>query len=446
MASEFFKRFQAGDYAGALDCAQALPNGLQRDRDMGTALVALRRNADAVQPLKRAVASAPDQPEIWRNLGLALERNDQPEAAYDAFSTSASLAPQPRLTAAMARCLAQIGDTIQAQSLLEHALTQHDDPVLKFQLAQILLTRGAWSEAWPLYEARHHIDTFASPASDTHWDGKHRNGEAIILVAEQGAGDAIQFCRFALQIIAKGQPVILKVPKHMVALLSTLHPKVVVIPHDKGIQTPGWKQVWAPMLSVPGLLGITPGTVPSPTPYLHPKPRSGAWEACLSPEKLNIGIAWQGNPAADLDAGRSAPLNAFASLAALDSVNLIALQVGHGTEQIPACGFADSIAIPQDFDTGPDAFLDTAALVQRLDLVVTTDTAIAHLAGALGRPTCLALRKHPEWRWLQDRNDSPWYPSMRLFRQQIRGDWNNVAESISGQVATLAKGPGSGTP
>lgn len=437
MASQFFSLFQAGDYSAALACAKAYPAGFKRDRDMGCALVALRRHADAIAHLERAVRTTSDQTEIWHNLGLARERLDAPDAALDAFRQAHNLAPSPRITAAIARNLTQLGDADQAEDLLRDGLAKHADPALKFQLAQVLLAQGAWTEAWPLYEARHHIDTFAQPASETRWDGKHRPAEAVILVAEQGSGDAIQFCRFALRIAATGQPVILKVPKHLVALLSTLNDRIVVIPHEKGIRTPGWSQVWAPMLSVPGLLGITPETVPNATPYLNPPARQGAWEQCIAKEKLNIGIAWQGNPAADLDAGRSAPLKAFAPLAALEHVNLIALQVGHGTDQIADCGFANRLHIPRDFDTGPDAFLDTAALMKRLDLIVTTDTAIAHLAGALGRPTCLALRKHAEWRWLQDRDDSPWYPSIRLFRQQIRGDWNGVVERITTHVANL---------
>lgn len=437
MASQFFSLFQAGDFSAALACAEAYPEGFKRDRDVGCALVALRRHAEAVEHLARAVNSTPDQPDIWHNLGLAHERLDAPQAALDAFRRANDLAPGPRITAAIARNLAKLGDGDRAEHMLRDALAKHADPALQFQLAQVLLAKGAWAEAWPLYEARHQIDILAAPASETRWDGKHRTAEAVILVAEQGAGDAIQFCRFALQIAATGQPVILKVPNHLVALLSTLDAKIVVIPHEKGIQTPGWKQVWAPMLSVPGMLGITPETIPNATPYLHPPARTGPWEQCIAKDKLNIGIAWQGNPAADLDAGRSALLTSFAPLADLDGVNLIALQVGHGTEQIADCGFADRLSIPRDLDTGPDAFLDTAALMQRLDLIVTTDTATAHLAGALGRPTCLALRKHAEWRWLQDRDDSPWYPSMRLYRQQIRGDWNGVFKRITTQVSTL---------
>lgn len=438
MASTFFTLFQAGDFQAALQVAEAYPPGHRRDRDIGTALLALRRASEAVSPLRRAVDADPTQPEIWRNLGMAEEHMDRPAAALEAFETAAGLSPQPRLTSAIARNLRQIGRVAEGEALLWTALAGDNTAVLRFQLAQILLAQGKWREAWPLYEARHEMDSYAVPASETKWDGKPHANQAVVLVAEQGAGDAIQFCRFARDIAAAGQPVILKVPKRLVALLSTVHENAVVIPHDSTINTPGRTQVWAPMMTVPGLFDLTPRTVPRIAPYLTPPRRSGQWAACLNQGALNVGLAWQGNPEGAIDTGRSIPLAAFAPLAAVEGVNLISLQVGHGTDQIAASGFADRLAVPHDLDTGPDAFLDTAALMQRLDLVVTSDTAIAHLAGALGRPTCLALRKYPEWRWLQDRDDSPWYPSMRLFRQRIRGNWDGVMTRIAAEVSRLA--------
>jgi ADP-heptose:LPS heptosyltransferase len=156
---------------------------------------------------------------------------------------------------------------------------------------------------------------------------------------------------------------------------------------------------------------------------------------------LKIGIAWQGSPAADLDAGRSIPLTAFRPLTEIEGVSLISLQKGFGEEQVATCGFGESVAIPEALDADGRAFVDTAHLMGDLDLIICSDTAVAHLAGALGRPVWVALQKHAEWRWLRDRDDSPWYPTMRLFRQQSRGDWGEVFARITQAVRRqLAEG------
>jgi len=153
-------------------------------------------------------------------------------------------------------------------------------------------------------------------------------------------------------------------------------------------------------------------------------------------------MAWQGNPHVALDIGRSVPLAEFAPLAEMPGVRLIALQKGFGSEQIGTCGFGDRILVPgPDFDEGPDAFLDTAALMMSLDLVVTSDTSIAHLAGALRRPCFLALKKYPEWRWGMTGETTAWYPSMRLFRQERDGDWGGVFERIAEAVRERAGAP-----
>jgi len=193
----------------------------------------------------------------------------------------------------------------------------------------------------------------------------------------------------------------------------------------------------AHLWSVPRLLRTTLDTIPGGVPYFIAEPERVARLASLLPkDTFNIGIAWQGNPARKVDAGRSVPLRAFAPLAAIPGVQLVSLQRTHGLEQLRDLPNGMSVLEPgDDFDAGVDAFVDTAALMQSLDLVIASDSAVAHLAGAMGRPTWLALKHVPEWRWLLERGDTPWYPTMRLFRQPARGDWDAVVASMRDALA-----------
>ena len=191
------------------------------------------------------------------------------------------------------------------------------------------------------------------------------------------------------------------------------------------------------LMSLPGRLGAEPsGATPAP-PYLRAEPeRVAHWRAALGEGGLKIGIGWQGNPNGPVDVGRSLPLAAFAPLARIPGARLISLQKGFGLEQIEALAGAFAVETPPaPFDEGPDAFVDTAALMQGLDLIVTSDTSLAHLAGALGVPAWVALKFAPDWRWMFERADSPWYPSLRLFRQRARGEWRDVFEAMASEAS-----------
>ena len=189
---------------------------------------------------------------------------------------------------------------------------------------------------------------------------------------------------------------------------------------------------WQMLVSVPGVLGVTTETIPANVPYLAADAqRVSAWRAKLGPG-FKIGISWQGSPGFIHDRGRSIPLDAFAPLADLPEVRLISLQKRPGLEQIAKVPFRGRIEQVLDAsDTGDEAFLETAALISSLDLIVSSDSMNAHLAGALGRPTYVALRKIPDWRWLLGRDDCPWYPTARLFRQATEGDWADVFRRIA---------------
>ena len=176
------------------------------------------------------------------------------------------------------------------------------------------------------------------------------------------------------------------------------------------------------------MLGTDLGTIPAQVPYLPVESeRVARWRSLIGDHGLRIAICWQGNPGTPVDRGRSIPLASFAPLAAVPGVRLIALQARHGVDQLAnlQAGMTVEVLGP-DYDRGPDSFVDPAAVAQAVDLVISSDTALAHLAGALGRPVWLALRRVPDFRWLLDRDDSPWYPTMRLFRQRSEGDWGEL--------------------
>ena len=252
----------------------------------------------------------------------------------------------------------------------------------------------------------------------------------ILLHAEQGMGDAIMFSRYVPMVLARAMQVTFEVHPGLVPLLSTLHPGLPVFELGK---LTGSYDCHCPLMSLPLAFGTTVETIPARVPYLSAEPeRVAHWHERIGNHGFKIGICWKGNPFSGADEGRSMYVSEFAPLAAIPGVRLISLQKGAGTEQL--IGLNGRFAVEDlgpEFDAGPGAFLDTAAVMQSLDLVVTVDTAIAHLAGALARPTWIALKVGHDWRWLTERRDSPWYPTVRLYRQTVPGDWPGVMSAMA---------------
>jgi tetratricopeptide (TPR) repeat protein len=356
-------------------------------------------DAEAEAAARRALALDPGAAAAWRNLGAALDAEGRPAAAMEAFDRALAIAPA--------------------------------DAEIRFARALTLLRGGDFGRGLAEYEWR--WDTRAQRAgrrtfAQPQWRGEDVAGRTILLHAEQGLGDTIQFARYAALAAERGARVLLEVQPALVRLLSGLDGVERVL--ARGEALPAF-DLHCPLLSLPLALATTPATIPAAIPYLRAEPeRAAAWRARLEQRPgFRVGIAWQGNPHSIADLGRSAPLAAFAPLAAVPGVRLIALQKGPGSEQLAALPAVEDLG--NGLDPGPDAFLDTAAAMMALDLVVSVDTAAAHLAGALGRPVWIALKSVPDWRWLLDRADTPWYPTARLFRQRQPGDWPGVFAAIA---------------
>ncbi len=302
-------------------------------------------------------------------------------------------------------------------------------------LARALFQAGLWNEAWDAYEVRFEILPAAfprvtrpgpdGPVPMPIWRGAGQPG-AVLVMGEQGLGDTIQFARYLPLLVARGVRVHAVLDPRLHRLLAPLAEGLDLRSSTQAGSVPG-VTAWLPLLNLPRALGLTPQQYGGRIPYLAAdRERRARMRARIGDQGLRIGIVWQGNPAAPVDANRSAPLAAFAPIAAIPGVRMFSLQKGPGEEQQAAFPLD---RLGPELDGGPDWFLDTAAAIEALDLVVTVDTAVLHLAGALGRPALmLAHGQHADWRWLNAADVPVWYPSVRLVRCPDRtADWAAAA-------------------
>jgi len=316
-----------------------------------------------------------------------------------------------------------------------------DFPEARMNLALALLTLGEFEEGW-----RHFEYPRTGPARHVGqvWSGEDLAGKTILLWAEGGLGNVIQFARYATLVAALGGKVILECQPALKRLLATVPgiSQVINCPLAGGAgkgETPPPFHFHAPLTRLPRIFGTTLQNVPAQVPYVSADPTLVKhWGREMKRIKgLKVGIVWEAEQATWYGRQRSIPLEHFAALASVPGVSLVCLQKGFSG---PTCGARSRTAtfpltILADLDGSRGAFMDTAAVMQHLDLVITADTSTAHLAGALGVPAWVALRTPGDWRWMLDREDSPWYPTLRLFRQRRRDDWQGVFERMAAELA-----------
>jgi hypothetical protein len=339
----------------------------------------------------------------------------------------------PRPIAIFGFALPEQGQHAEAANCFQAALRIRPDYAeAHVALAFTHLIQGDFEKGWPEYEWRWRLERFPSRNfCQPRWDGSPLAGRAILLYTGQGLGDTIQFVRYAPFLKQYGGRVLLEAPPCLVPLLRSCPGIDNLL--AAGEELPPF-DCHAPLMSLPGIVKTTLATIPAEIPYLAADPAlERKWQRELELYTgYKIGIAWQGDPQNERDRARSLPLIQLAPLGRLDGVVLFSLQKGPGREQIQSLGKPFAVVDLGDRIDGPaGAFMDTAAIMKHLDLVITSDTSIAHLAGALGIPVWLAVCFMPEWRWLLEREDSPWYPSMRLFRQSEPGDWPGVFQRMA---------------
>jgi tetratricopeptide (TPR) repeat protein len=427
------------------DLAAALrlrPNHALAHYNMGNALAQLGRYADALASYDRAIALAPGHAEAHCNRAAALQELCRTGEARDGFA--AAIARKPALAAAhngLGTALRARGACREALACFARAIElQPDLAEAHVNKGQTQLLLGELPAGWAPYERRWDLAEFAPqrrlfavPAWRSH---EPIAGKTLLLHAEQGFGDTLQFVRYADVLAARGATVVIEAQPALKRLLATTYPHVAA----RGEPLPPF-DYYCPMLSVPLACAADLATIPAAVPYLAATETDiSAWAARVPRTgRLRVGLAWSGTAPLKFGHDRSVPLAALAPLLARADIQWISLQ-----KEVRETDRAALAAHPGLVRCG-DALADfaaTAALIATLDLVISTDTAVAHLAGALGKPTWIMLARVPDFRWLLERDDSPWYPTARLFRQTVSGDWASVIVNIRDELGRRASSIG----
>ncbi len=440
--------------AGRLLDRLAQPGNAHPRRDLGDLLARLGRHGQAAVQYRAAAAALPDDAAAWHALGLSLAEAGDLTAAEDAFRRTIALDLAP------AAPWSNLGMMLKTRLRFEDALAAHNeavarapaDPQLRVNRAVALLHAGRLTEAWAEYEYRLRLDGRPRmPACPLLPDlaATTLTGRTILVWHEEGFGDTIQFARYLPMLAATGAQVVLAVPTPLVRLLGRLQetplplregskpkiPNITIL--DPHTQFPPY-DYHCPVFSLPRAFGTTLETIPGRTPYLTADADLAThWAARLPPHSLRVGVVWTGQARpwlpgfAALNARRSIDPAALRPLAEISGLHLISLQLGH-----PAPDFM--LNLPGDITD----FADTAAIIANLDIVLSVDTSVVHLAGALGKPVLLLDRYDNCWRWFSGREDSPWYPTLRILRQHRMNDWSvplqrahDILSQLAGQMA-----------
>ena len=414
----------AGSYSSALEIE---PEFSQALNGLGTAFMQQNKGKEAAETFDQALNIAPDQPEILCNLGNLLRNQGKYDEAVKTLRKA--IAIQPNLIDAhinLGNTLKSRGEWDGAMDSYQQALSlDPENAETHWNNAQVLLLLGRLEEGWQEYEWRTKCDDFRSLIWKTGgppWDGSNLDGKTILIYCEQGFGDSVQFIRYAQPLAALGATVIVKCPQKLQTLFQTV-PGVdkAVTRMDKS--TPYHLQ--ASLHSLPRLLKTDMESIPAQVPYVFPPAASTI--DLGSDGKQKVGIVWAGSPSHKNDQSRSMSLDYFKPLLDVEGLAFYSLQFGEPSQDINHFELGGAIV---DLSGDLEGFTATAAVLAELDLIISVDTSTAHLAGALGKPVWTLLSFVPDWRWLLGRDDSPWYPSMRLFRQNSPGDWRGVMDNV----------------
>jgi tetratricopeptide (TPR) repeat protein len=430
---------KAGEaFAKALDLDPAF---VEARLNLALALKDQGRFAESLDAVHAAEALAPDSAEAANNRGVLLVELGREDEARAAFERALLLRP------AYAEAASNLGNLLLGSSGPAAAIAAYERALAlepahasaRFNRGFCRLLMGDYKAGWPDWEARlelaamrQMVGSFTQPL----WQGGPLAGKTLLLQAEQGFGDTIHMARYARLARAKAGRVLLRCQPALVKLFARCLDGIEVISQDAPMPD---HDVWAPVMSLPGRFGTTLDRLPAGIPYLTPDPeRQRAWAERMKGPGLKAGLVWRGNPGFSGERHRAPGLRSLMPLFDAPGVRFFALQRGQAREEIAQLGLEGRMAdLGQDLD-----FETTAAQIAGLDLLISTDTAAAHLAGALGQRCWVLLSSAPDWRWHLGRQDSPWYPSLTLFRQEKRGDWTGVAAQAAAALARLARQSG----
>ena len=432
-----------GEALSVLDRALAIePNNTDLLHARGHALAALNRHQEALTAFQKCAALRPGSPETHLNCANMMMELDRLHEALDAcgkaIATQADYAPA-LLT--RANLLQHLGRSEEAFAAYDAAVAAKPDYAESYyHRGSALLLHGRFEQGWRDFEHRWQAADcgFTRPELQAPlWGGENLAGRSIVVYSEQGLGDAIQFARFLPRLVALGAKLTFLCHANLVRLFRPFAAEMEITAFCTADREFDFQ---CALMSLPAHFGVTLEDLPGPVPYLFAQaPLVNLWREKIGARAFKVGIGWQGNPKGLIDKGRSIPLMKFHPLS-MPGVRLISLQRTDGLDQLASLPVGMNVETLGAFDDGKDAFIDTAAIMQNLDLVITSDTATAHLAGALDRPCWVALKHMPDWRWMVGRSESPWYPSMRLFRQPSRGDWDSVFASMADALRVLTQG------
>jgi tetratricopeptide (TPR) repeat protein len=433
-----------GNFVAALAAAEAMIKALPRSAaaqvSRATALRGLKRYEEALAAGDAAIGLDPQDAEAHAIRGFVLGDLLRIDEQMAALETAARLDPLRHLHS-RAVALSEAGRAAQARDVYAEAVRlAPDDPLIRYHASLIRLFLGDFAGGFAEHEWRLKTPDFVGgryQALAPAWTGGDVAGKSLLVYGEQGLGDAIQFARYLKPVVAKGAKVSLIVPSPLRSLARSSFSGIDVLSETKGATF----DLQVPLVSLAHVFRTRLDTIPADVPYLSADPALiDKWRARIGAEGFRVGVTWQGNPDHPNDRFRSIDPREFAPLAAIPGVRLISLQAIHGLDRLDDLppdikieSFGDEIA------RNPEGVSEIAGLLHSLDLVVSVDSAIAHLAGALARPVFVALRKQPEWRWMEDRSDSPWYPTMKLFRQADPFAWGDVYGAVAREVEGMSK-------
>lgn len=402
----------------------------------GNALHALGRHSEALESYGRALRLKPDYTEAYNNRGnvlVELNRTEEALRDYDAAMTNKPFAS----------ALVNRGSALRYLDRIDEALASFDQaialepqmPEAHWNKALLCLSIGDFANGLEGYEWRWRGATDLTPRGFTQpqWRGDDIAGKTILLHAEQGFGDSIQFLRYLPLVKARGARIVLELPDSLRPLLGEMARDIVML--SRGMPLPAF-DVHCPLMSLALAFGTTVETIPASVPYLSvPAERIEKWRTHL-PRNGNrrVGLVWSGKPSHKNDHNRSIAFERLAPLLAVPKVSFVSLQREYRNADLPALAQLPIMRI----DDALGDFADTAAAIEQCDLVIAVDTAVAHLAGSLGKPLWILISHIQDWRWLRARSDSPWYPTARLFRQPRNGDWDAVIAALARELAAFA--------
>jgi Flp pilus assembly protein TadD len=411
-------------------CLHLKPDYADALNNLGLILYEQNRYSEAIILFQQSICTKPDLTNTWYNLGMALQALRQPEEAIAAYNQVLKIIP--------------------------------DSAETRFNRSISLLLTGNFEEGWDQYEWRFGASEkkkdAAAEKSLRRWNGEGLNQKRILVIDEQGIGDTLQFIRYLPMLKERGGRVLFETSKPLESLLETFTGiDELVEPSSGGISEIEF-DFFVPLMSLPCLFKTKPETIPRSVPYIHPSPEKiKHWQDRINKHTFNVGIVWAGNPTSQYEGaemmgfehlnlvwagkpsskiadGRSDSLECFAPIAMIESVQLYGLQKGQAAEQAEELSNVINVI---NFGDEFEDFSDTAGVIENLDLIISVDTSVAHLAGAMGKPVWVLIPYSPDWRWMLEREDSPWYPTMRLFRQQRKGNWGHVFERVANELGTL---------